>query len=100
MTAGGLREMNDGKSAQQMRSKRLWNIVFLPYKAMCETYPVLKKWKILLPVMWVVRAFKVVLFKQDQLKQQRANFKMLSDDRIGTYERSLRAVGLSFEFKE
>ena len=100
LAAGGLREMSDGKSAGQMRSTRLWKILFLPYADMCETYPVLKKWKILLPVMWVVRAVKVVLFKQDQLKKTRSDFKMLSDDRINTYERALKAVGLSFEFKE
>ena len=100
IAAGGLREMSDGKTAKKMRHKRIRNVIFLPYEYMCETYPVLKKWKILLPVMWIVRGVKVLLFKRDQLKQTHKNIKLLSDDRIDTYERSLRTVGLSFEFKE
>ena len=100
IAAGGLREMSDGKTAQEMRSSRVRNALFLPYEAMCEHFPVLKKWKILLPLMWIFRAVKVVLFKREQLKKQRKNMKLLSDDRLTDYERSLRAVGLSFEFKE
>lgn len=100
IAAGGLREMSDGKSAKKMRNKRIRNVLFLPYEYMCESYPVLKKWKILLPVMWIVRGVKVLLFKRDQLKQTRKNIKLLSDDRIDSYERSLNAVGLSFEFEE
>lgn len=100
VAAGGLREMGEGKSANEMRSRRLRNLLFLPYDAMCETYPVLKKWKILLPVMWLVRAFKVVFFKRSQLKSRQKTMKMLSNDRLISYERSLKAVGLSFNFKE
>jgi len=100
IAAGGLREMSDGKSAREMRSGRVRSVLFLPYDAMCEHFPVLKKWKILLPLMWIVRAFRVVLFKRDQLKNQRKNMKLLSNDRLTGYERSLKAVGLSFEFKE
>lgn len=100
IAAGGLRDMGDGKTAKEMRSGRVRNVLFLPYDAMCEQFPVLKKCKILLPLMWVVRAFRVVLFKRDQLKKQRSKIKLLSNDRLTDYERSLKAVGLSFEFKE
>lgn len=100
LAAGGLREISTGKSAKKMRKDRVWNALFQPYDAMCEHYPVLKKWKILLPVMWIVRAFKVVFFKTDRIKNERKKMKLLSDDRLNSYDRSLKAVGLSFEFKE
>lgn len=100
IAAGGLREMSDGKSAQKMRNKRVRSALFLPYDAMCEHFPVLKKWKILLPVMWIVRVFNVLLFKREQLKKEQKNLKLLSNERLSSYDRSLKAVGLSFEFKE
>lgn len=100
IAAGGLREMGEGKSAQKMRSKRVRNALFLPYEHMCKHYPILEKWKILLPIMWIVRAFNVVLFKREQLKKEQNNLKLLSNERLSSYDRSLKAVGLSFEFKE
>ena len=44
--------------------------LFPDYKTMCFYYPVLKKWAILLPAMWVWRAVHALIWRRDKLKKE------------------------------
>ena len=54
------------KKVNESKSKTLIKKVFLPYKTLCNYYPILKKVCILYPVFIVVRCFKVVFSKEKQ----------------------------------
>ncbi len=74
-------------------SSRLWSKLFPSYKSMCYSYPVLEKHPILLPVMWVRRAFSFVFFPSKR-KQMKETMELISPETINSYEMSLKYVGL------
>ncbi len=39
----------------------IWKRIFVPYYEMCEKYPVLEKWPVLLPAAWMFRLFRTLL---------------------------------------
>lgn len=99
VAAEGLRG-SVGSNAKKMRMKKWWNLVFLPYGSMCIKYPVLKKVPILLPIMWPVRWISALLFKPKTISQQRNRMKMMTQECVDSYEKSLSDVGLGFHFEE
>lgn len=82
------------------RINKVLFLVFLPYKSMCQKYPILKKVSILLPVMWVVRLFDVLLFRRENIKKSNNDLKIMSAKKIENYQQALNFVGLDFNFKE
>lgn len=87
-------------TVEKVRNKKMLQLVFLPYKSMCQKYPMLKKMAILLPVMWVVRWFSILLFRQENIKKSNQNLKIMSAEKIENYQQALNFVGLDFNFKE
>ena len=63
-------------------------------------YPVLKKWPVLLPVMWVRRGADAFFHRRSNASKKLKNFTGVSDDAIVQYRRDLAEVGLRFDFKE
>ena len=100
IAAQGVRDKVGGRTARQVRRKHWWQLIFLPYKEMCEKYSVLRSRKILLPVFWLVR-WVVVWFKEpERIRVQRKRMKLMSAERIDSYEQALHTVGLAFNFEE
>ncbi len=82
-----------GETASGGYFSRLWAKLFPDYKSMCYSYPVLEKYPILLPVMWLKRAFSFV-FVPSKRKQMKETMEIISPDTINSYEKSLQYVGL------
>ena len=87
-------------AVKKTRLKKALNLIFLPYVSMCKKYPILQKVAILLPFMWVVRWFDVLLFRRENIKKNNDDFKKLSTEKVIDYQKSLNFVGLDFNFKE
>lgn len=87
-------------AAKKTRLQKIWSLIFMPYKKMCDRYPILVKIPILLPIMWVIRWFEVLLFRRSHLKKQKNDLKIMSVDRIEGYQQALNFVGLDFNFQE
>ncbi|MBE6732997.1 MAG: hypothetical protein E7561_03270 [Ruminococcaceae bacterium] len=87
-------------TTKKVRTKKIIQLMFLPYKSMCQKYPFLEKAKILLPVMWVVRWFNVLLFKHQKIKKNQEDLKIMSVEKIDNYQKALNFVGLDFNFEE
>ena len=100
IAAQGVRDKAYGKTAKQVRSKHWRQLVFLPYQDMCKKYPLVEKCALLLPVMWIVRWVQALTGKQQNIRNQRRRMKIMTAQRIDSYEQALRAVGLAFNFKE
>jgi len=88
------------ETAENVKAKKLKSLIFLNYDSMCKRYPVLKKMPFLLPVMWLVRIFNTVLFKQQKIKKTKKEISTITDEGINSYQESLNFVGLDFNFKE
>lgn len=87
-------------TTENVKSKKLMKLVFLDYESMCKKYSVLKKLPFLLPVMWIVRIFGVLLFKQSKIKKTHQEISSITEEGINSYQQSLNFVGLDFNFKE
>ncbi len=93
MAADSLREDN-------YRTVRLLHAVFCPYTTMCKKYTFLKKFPVLLPVMWCVRIVTALLFRRENIKKVNTEISMLTDDNVNEYHRELKKVGIDFNFKK
>lgn len=98
--SGAYKKTKSVKNVKSIRIISFLKTAFLPYKFMAEKYPVLKKTSILLPVMWVVRFFDILIFKRDKIKTQINDFETSSAERITNYGQALNYVGLDFNFEE
>ena len=94
-----LKKMKSGNK-NNIRSRRIFNAVFLPYKNMSVLFPVLKKAPVLLPVMWLYRIIYTIFFKNGRLTKHFNEIKQLSPEQLSQYERELNAVGLDYNFEE
>lgn len=92
-----LKSKNSGSITRSFFNK-IKEIVFLPYKSMCEKYKVLKKAPYLLPIMWFVRAFNAVFIKKKSAGDYNINTKGL--DQANAFNKALEYVGADFEFNE
>lgn len=87
-------------SAKAVKIKRLVNAVFLPYNQMCNKYPVLIKLPFILPIMWAVRIFDVLIFKRNRIKAEQNALNYITDEKMNKYQNELTYVGLDFNFRE
>ena len=75
------------------------NLIFPSAEALAKMYPVLRKCKLLLPVVWVLRWIKVLLFRRQNIRQNFAKADRLTVENIMNRKAELNYVGLSFNFK-
>ena len=75
-------------------------MVFLPLAEMKKKHPILEKLPILLPVFWVARIFKVLLFQRDKMKNTARQFHAASTRAVSKYQQELDFVGLNLNFEE
>lgn len=87
-------------NAKKVKIKKFLNVIFLPYASMCLVFPILKKAPYLLPVMWVVRWFRALIFKREKIKTVKKVISKITDNKMNDYQKSLNYVGLDFNFKE
>lgn len=83
-----------------VQKQKYLRLIFPKYFDMSQKYTILKKAPILLPLMWCVRIFSVLLFKRENIKMQQENVNKMTQDNIETYQQALNFVGLDFNFKE
>lgn len=86
-------EFNDKKIS---KGKRFLGTMFLPYKYMCDKYNILKKWPILLPIMWCVRFIDVLIFKRNRFGDFTKSINSLDKKQIEKQKNTLNAMGLEF----
>lgn len=97
--AGTIKEAA-GENKKATPAGNFWRTVFPSAEKMQYSYPVLKKHKCLLPVMWCARGIKILFFKNDRLSAKLNEMKLSTKEGIASYQKELDYVGLSFNFKE
>lgn len=94
-----LKQINHFGSLRKAKIAGWVRRVFLPYDSMCRLFPVLKKWPVLLPALWIARWFTVFLHKRKRFQEYKQEDSTLSDDSVRAYREMLRKSGLDFNFK-
>ena len=91
-----VRSKKGNNSAQ--RGKLLWLVsrIFPPRGRLIYQYPVLKKWPVLLPAVWIWRCFYAAFFRRAKLRRDYQYLTGISHDEIETQEQALAYVGLRF----
>lgn len=84
---------------QKACRRRKFELIFLPYRDMCDKFPILKKAPVLLPFFWVVRGI-IALFRPGKIKKMRRAMKSLNPEYAEDYQNSLQFVGLDYHFKD
>lgn len=103
LTAALIRNMKEDESFADSRRRWFWEKVFPPLSVMVFPYPILKKYPVLLPFMWVRRCIELVFFQPKRLKSAIISSKKMvqtDSDRVSAYEKQLKTVGLDFNFPE
>lgn len=95
-----LRETKGGKSVGGTKLSRFFKVAFLPYKNMCEKYGILRKLPFLLPIMWIVRFFDVLIFRSKKLSSYIEKQKSITKDTVKSRRDELNLVGLDFNSEE
>ena len=83
-------------SAQKGKLRWLAKRIFPSKSRLAYQYPVLKKWPVLLPFVWVWRCVNVVLFQRRRLQMEYRTLTGISRDAIEMQEQALAYVGLRF----
>ncbi len=62
------RMINSDENVNVGKFKSIWFMIFPDYQLMSELFPILQKYKFLLPLFWVIRWFKSLTSKNSNLK--------------------------------
>jgi hypothetical protein len=90
-------EAKDQKNAGSFAAGRLRSVlrVIFPSREYAQVkYPVLRKWPILLPGVWVVIWLRTLLFNRNAIKRRKEEFSSITGQKLDTYRRSMEFVGL------
>ncbi len=82
-------------SAKKSRRIHLLQLLFWPYPQMCKKHPILIKWPIFLPFLWVARGFSA-LFKPGKTAKLRRELQTITPESVDHYRMAMAAVGLHF----
>lgn len=97
--SSALKETKSGHSIGAVKRSRAFRALFPRYEGMCQIYPVLHKWPILLPIMWLVRIFEKVFVTKRVRRFIDRQFNVDAGE-VSEYQQSLNFVGLDFHFSE
>lgn len=90
-------ESKDQKNASSFAAGRLKSVlrVIFPSREYAQVrYPILRKWPILLPAVWVVIWVRTLLFNRSAIKRRQQEFKTVTDEKLDAYRRSMEFVGI------
>lgn len=77
--------------------KSMLKTLFPPFIFMKTRNPILKKAPVLLPVMWVLRWFDILIFKKEKIAKKQAEIRKQTPENIKVQISELNAVGLDFK---
>lgn len=81
--------------------KRVLCVIFPDRNALqTQGYPILQKWPVLLPFVWVARWLRLIFVHRDRVRIKIQDFRNTSVKNVDAFERSLEFVGIRFPDKE
>jgi len=77
---------------------RVFRMLFPQKSVMSRKYPILERFSLLLPFMWVYRWVTALLFRRRNIQIQKRQLKIVTAENISSFQEFLEYVGLSFNF--
>ena len=77
--------------------KSILRVIFPSREYAQVTYPILRKWPVLLPGVWVVIWVRTLLFRRDALKRRKQQFTSVTGETLDAYRRAMAFVGMEPE---
>jgi len=104
----GLRQKEEAasvlcKGSENIHRARMcyfWNRLFPGFFQMKQTYPLLKRFPVLLPIFWVIRWGRLLIKKPEKLLRLLRKQEGYSTDVLNERKKMLEMVGLEFEKQE
>lgn len=93
-----IKRTKEGEQLSESKRKMLWKVIFPPVSVLANRYPILIKAPVLLPFIWIVRAFEVV-FQPERRRngmEKSRTLMHIDTEQINDYETKLRSVGLDY----
>lgn len=82
------------KMTAKNKIARYAGAIFMPYSKMIGKYPILKKYKILLPLCWIDRIIRACLFKRERINDISHYFDNVKSDDVARMQEFKRKIGL------
>ena len=88
---GRIASMSDG-SLKSGKRKSFWTSIFLPYSRMKAQFPILEKWTVLLPFLWIKRIFNQA--KKYRRNKAKLDYSDISEEEFEQMREFFRAGGV------
>jgi len=91
-----IKKVSKGGAVKGARIRSLVYVIFPPLRVIKNRYQILQRMPVLLPVMWVVRWFSVLLFSRDRMRGKLGVLQNMSDSAVLDRQEAMAAVGLEY----
>ena len=85
------------KGVKNARSKSFLKALFPPMAYMQLSYNVMYRHPWLYPVFWVVRAFRILIYRRKRIKMRMGFIKNMSDEKVEAHRDALAYMGLNYD---
>ena len=92
-------ELKKAKQVGKIKNSKMKSVIHLLFPRVEELsyrYTAVRKYPILLPVIWIIRWFDILLFRPQKIRKKLNVLGTIDDEGILDRERALQAVGLEF----
>lgn len=93
-------QANKTGKVSNSRFKGMLNSIFLPKEEMLWRYKILEKAPFLLPFLWVVRAFRILLFERKKITKKADVLRSIEDERVSEQQKYYKLVGLDSDINK
>lgn len=100
IAANAARQSARTDSVASAKYKEILRLVFLPMEDMKKKFPILEKFPVLLPVMWVVRWINALFNSKRTIEIEKNKLSQMDEQIVDDYNADLAKVGLKFNLKK
>lgn len=83
-----------GKDIKKAEKHRYLSIIFPNFKTMKTIFPILEKLPWLLPITWILRILRLILFKRRNIALHKKRAQSVNNENIDKYYEHIKSVGL------
>ena len=91
------KSIRDNKNIEKAERFKYLKFIFPKSSQMKDVFPVLKKWPFLLPVFYVWRVIRFVLFRRKDIEKHKKTIQNIDTQSIKKYDEHMRIVGLDMK---
>ena len=91
-----LKKASGNKAIKNTKASMAWELLFPPISKLQYQYRILIKHPYLYPLVWIYRAFRLIVARRDNIRKKLGTLHELTDEKVLARREELRFVGLDF----